>query len=394
MIVAALLTAGLSLRLAVASVPPVLDDVRAAEGLGAVATGLLATAPVICFGLGAWATPVVTGAGNLERALMAGLAATAAGIVLRALPGAAPLFAGTLASGAGTAVSNVIAPSLIKREFARPGPMMGAFVLAMSTSAVVAAAATVPIAELTGSWRWGLAVWSLPTVIAAALLLPVAHRGAKDSAAGAAPLGRVPWRSGRAWQLAVFMAAQVMLFYSLLTWLPTIFRDHGMTPTTAGLLLSVMLLVGLPTSFAAPVLAARTENQRLVTILFGALWIAGLIGLAAGPATLPLLWMVILGAGQGGGVGLALTFPVLRSAGERQVAALSGMAQGFGYVAGALGALLLGVVHDATASWKVPLMLLVVVACVLLVSGLLAARPGHIGAAVSTAPGNLVDVAQ
>jgi CP family cyanate transporter-like MFS transporter len=180
------------------------------------------------------------------------------------------------------------------------------------------------------------------------------------------------------------MAAQVMLFYSLLNWLPSFFRDQGMSATWSGLLLSIMLFVGLPASLVAPVLAARAADQRLVTAVAAGGWIVGLVGLVASPGSLPLLWMVIIGAGQGASVGLALTFPVLRSAHELDAAALGGMAQGLGYAAGATGALAVGLLHSATGGWTVPLLLLVSVAVVQLVAGVSAGRPGHIVTAAGT----------
>ena len=43
--------AGLNLRIAVASVPPVIDEIAADLDLSSAAAGLLTGAPILCFGL-------------------------------------------------------------------------------------------------------------------------------------------------------------------------------------------------------------------------------------------------------------------------------------------------------------------------------------------------------
>ena len=70
-------------------------------------------------------------------------------------------------------------------------------------------------------------------------------------------------------------------------------------------------LVQIAPAFAIPVLAARRASQLdLLAVIVGTA-LAGLLGVLLVPGA-ALLWMVFLGIGQGGALGLALMLPVLR----------------------------------------------------------------------------------
>ncbi|HWV78457.1 MAG TPA: MFS transporter, partial [Isoptericola sp.] len=104
-------------------------------------------------------------------------------------------------------------------------------------------------------------------------------------------------------------------------------------------------------------------RQRALGVVIVALILTGLLGLVLAPGA-AVLWVVLLGLGQGGGISLALTLMALRTENAARTSELSGMAQSAGYVLAACGPLGLGVAHDATGSWTVPLLLLVVASLV------------------------------
>ena len=59
LLAAAIVFTALNLRTAVASVPPLLDEMRADVPLSAAAAGALTTTPVVCMALGALVAPRV-----------------------------------------------------------------------------------------------------------------------------------------------------------------------------------------------------------------------------------------------------------------------------------------------------------------------------------------------
>ena len=93
------------------------------------------------------------------------------------------------------------------------------------------------------------------------------------------------------------------------------------------------------------------------------------------------LWVSLLGFIMGGTFGLALTLLVLRAPDTESASQLSGMSQSVGYFVAAIGPPVFGYLHDLTAGWTVPLLLLGGVLAGKVLSGLPAGRQGLIATA-------------
>ncbi|MFD2349327.1 hypothetical protein ACFSTC_08015 [Nonomuraea ferruginea] len=99
------------------------------------------------------------------------------------------------------------------------------------------------------------------------------------------------------------------------------------------------------------------------------------------PTTVPWLWMIVLGIGQGASFALALLIIALRPADPAAVTALSAVAQSLGYVIAALGPLLFGYLGQVSGGWSVPLAAGLGVVGAQLVTGWFAGRPATLGKA-------------
>jgi CP family cyanate transporter-like MFS transporter len=91
-----------------------------------------------------------------------------------------------------------------------------------------------------------------------------------------------------------------------------------------------------------------------------------------------VLWVVILGLGQGAAFAIGLTLLVLRTRTHDSTAQLSAMAQSFGYLIAGLGPLVVGALHSSSGGWHVPLVFLLILLIPEAVTGLRAAAPGFI----------------
>jgi CP family cyanate transporter-like MFS transporter len=109
----------------------------------------------------------------------------------------------------------------------------------------------------------------------------------------------------------------------------------------------------------------------------------GLAGVVYAPLGSAVFWVLILGAGQNAALSLAIFFTMARTPHAMAAASLSGMAQAVGYLLASAGPLEVGLLHSATGSWNVPLAVLFVLNGILLVAGLLAARPRVLPAAAA-----------
>lgn len=363
----------MNLRPAVASVGPVLPEMRADVPLSGTGAALLTFLPVLCFGVFAGAAPRLARRVGIEATLLVVVSAVAVGLAVRVVDGPALLFVGTVVVGGAIAVGNVLVPPLVKRDFPdRAGLMMGVYTMTVSGSAAVAAGLTVPLGAAIGfGWRGALAVWLVPAVVAAVVWLP---RARGHTRAAEPPTGRSLWRSALAWQVTLYFGVQSLSYYAVLAWLPSIYRDHGFSAAEAGVLLSVAGLVQIPVALLLPTLATRSRNQiahiTASTVLLG----AGLTGVLLAPTAAPYVWVVLIGVGQGGAFALGLNLFVLRTHRVSDTARLSAMAQSIGYVISAFGPLLVGVVHDVTGSWAPPVLLLLVLLVPQLVFGALSGR--------------------
>ncbi|MFJ7064266.1 CynX/NimT family MFS transporter [Streptomyces sp. NPDC101115] len=381
--------ASLNMRAALASVSPLVSELAAAYGLSSAASSLVTSVPVLFLGLGALVAPWLGRRFGAERVLPAALLLLGAGILVRVLPSAAALYGGGVLVGTAIALLNVLMPGLIKRDFPdRAASMTSVYTGAMIAGATVVAAASVPLERALGGWQASLGVWSLLAVVAALAWLPqvvvargrtgAAHevRAATAAGSGAPDSGAVRsvWRSALAWQVTLFMGLQSLWSYVLIAWMPTIFTDHGMSRSAAGVVFAFNNLIQVAGAFAVPLLAGRMRSQRPLIVLVTTMVAAGYAGLMVAPVQGAWLWSAVLGLGQGGAVGLALTLIVLRSGDAVTAARLSGMAQTVGYLLAAAGPLAAGALHQATGSWTPPIAAVLGVCATALAVGLLAAR--------------------
>jgi MFS transporter, CP family, cyanate transporter len=378
---------GLNLRIAVASVPPIIDELERELGLSATAAGVLTAAPVLCFGALAPAAPMVARRLGAERVLLLALAPILIGVLGRAAGSTFALFAGTLLAGAGVAVANVIVPSVIKGRFDRStGIVTGLYVAALTGGAAVAAGLTVPFERSLG-WEAALAVWAFPTAIAVLVLgAAVARTPASVSPPVEGGGLRVLLGDRLAWQVTLYMGLQSLVFYAGLAWLPSILRDAGYSAGWAGTLLALYAFGGIPTSLLIPVLAAKLRDQQLLAAGVTALEAVALAGLLVAPGA-AVAWVALLALGQGGAIGLALTLMSLRAPNPRRAAELSGMAQAVGYSLAAIGPFAIGALHDWSGDWDVPVIALLLVTLPLLVVGVRAGRAGVVRPARSASAG-------
>ena len=374
LLVVAIVAVALNQRPAVVAVAPVLGDLRADTGLTSALAGLLTTLPVLCFGAFAPVAPRLARRIGLETAVAASLVLLTAGISLRLLPPVALLYAGSLIAGAAIAIANVLMPAYVKREFARPGAVMGAYSAALNIGAAAAAGLTVPIGTaLGGDWRVALASWGVLALAALALWLPVAGgRGLRS-----APDDSGSWsllREPLARQVTAFLGLQSVQFYSVSAWLPTLLADAGVPVREGGLLLAVSNVAGAAGALLVPGLAGRMRTQRPLVLAVLAAYVVGLTGLWSTPGSGALIWVALFGLAQGSGFALALTLIVLRSATPLVAARLGGVAQCVGYLVAATGPVVLGALHDLTDGWHWPVGLLLVVLAPMTWAGWGAAR--------------------
>ncbi|MFE9683908.1 CynX/NimT family MFS transporter [Streptomyces sp. NPDC006285] len=432
LVIAGIVLTALNLRPAITSLGALLEEVRDGLGMSGSVAGLLTSVPPLCFAVFGVMAPRLARRFGLPAVVCAGMLAIGTGLVIRPFTGNT---VGFLAASAlalmGIAVSNVLMPVIVKRWFPdRVGSMTGLYSMALALGTASAAAVTVPMTRsLGGGWQAGLGVWAglaavavlpwLPLVRAKGTALSV-ERAPAPAPAGrrepaSAPDGRrqsvpapdghptpdghqesVPGPDGRresapaadrrrepaplritrsrtAWALAVFFGLQATAAYITMGWMAQIFRDAGVPAGTAGLLLAVTMVMGVPLAFVIPRLATRLPHQGPIVIALGLCGFAGYAGLYLAPAGGAWAWALLLGVSNCA-FPLALTMVGMRARTGAGVAQLSAFAQSTGYLISIPGPLLVGVLYQHSGGWGLPIALMAGLMVPQIVVGVLAGR--------------------
>ncbi|MGW6145094.1 CynX/NimT family MFS transporter [Streptomyces sp. NPDC055140] len=380
LMIVGIVLAALNLRPAITSLGALLEEVRDGLGMSGSVAGLLTSVPPLCFAIFGVMAPRLARRFGPGAVVCAGMAAIAAGLVIRPFTGSTVGF--LVASGLalmGIAVSNVLMPVIVKRRFPdRVGSMTGLYSMALALGTSLAAAVTVPMTDaLGGNWKTGLAVWAALAVAAVVPWVPlVRERGAEGgTAAGASQQddGLRITRSRTAWALAVFFGLQATAAYITMGWMAQIFRDAGVSAGTAGVLLAVTMAMGVPLAFVIPRLATRLPSQGPIVIALGVCGLAGYAGLYLAPSGGAWVWAILLGISNCA-FPLALTMVGMRARTGTGVAKLSAFAQSTGYLISIPGPLLVGVLYQHSGGWGVPIALMAALMVPQIVVGVIAGR--------------------
>lgn len=376
-----------NLRPAAVSVGPVLAEVRAGLHMSAVTTGLLTSLPVLAFAAFGAAAPGLAARLGVHRVTLTALLAVVVGLGGRAAaPGEWAFLLCSMVALAGMAMANVLLPSLVRLHFAdRVGQVTALYTGALSIGLTASLVATVPIAEAAGTWRWGLGTWALLALVAA---VPWIRLAAHDRALERQPrevrLGDVA-RTRLGLAMALAFGLQSMQAYMIFGWFALLWRDAGFTPAEAGVLVGLVAGTSIPLSLWLPQVLARSARPGRVLAAVVLCYPVAYVGLMVAPHDLAVLWAVLTGAGTTT-FPLVLTLIGLRARTSGGTAALSGFTQSAGYLLAAVGPFTIGIVHEATGGWTVPLTLMTALTAPLLAICLYVARPATLEDQLRTPP--------
>ncbi|MET8041233.1 MFS transporter [Micromonospora sp. NPDC005215] len=376
----------LTLRQAVAAISPILGDIRVDIPISNIGVGLLGTLPPILLAASGFMAPRVARGFGLDGGIVLALLLMTLGHLVRAFaPGFAVLLVGSVVALAGTGIGNVLLPPIVRRYFPdRVALLTAVYVCIVGVSTAVPAAVAAPVAEQIG-WRFSLGIWSVTSVVALVPWLVIIARERRQRLSDAVAVESPPpalvtrlWRSRVALSITVVFSTSTICTYAAFAWLPEILGDiAGSTRTEAGVLLAVTGIISVPGALIAPLLVARLRNVGWLIAAGIASFVLGYLGLLLAPATLTLLWVLLIGSGS-------ILFPVclvlinVRTRTHGGTVALSGFAQGVAYALGALGPLLVGLLHDVSGGWTLPLLFLLAVALVATIPAITLARPAFV----------------
>jgi MFS transporter, CP family, cyanate transporter len=300
---------GMSTRITILAVPPVIPLIREELRMSEAEVGLLVGLPVLTWALAAIPGSLLIARLGATFTLAAGLAVTGLAAAGR---GAAPdvwaLYAATMLMGCGIAVMQPALPTLV-REWVPHRIGLGTAVSSNGMMVGVAAgpALTIPfvLPLLDQSWRMSFVWWAAP-VLALALVFPLlAPRQAEPTTAEfSIPRQWWPdWKNPLIWLLGLTFGANNSLYYGTNAFLPDYLASAGRADLIGA---ALGFLNG--SQFVASILllatADRLQNRVWPYLVFGPTALLGVAGIMLGDG----LWVVAAAALVG--FSLSVTFVV------------------------------------------------------------------------------------
>jgi CP family cyanate transporter-like MFS transporter len=382
LLVVGIVALSFNLRPAAVSVGPVLDQIRDGLRMSGAETGVLTSLPVLAFAVFGGLAPRLSRILGPHRLTFGALLCVVVGLFGRSrVDDVLAFLTLSLVALAGMAIANVVLPSLVKLHFpTKVGTMTAAYTTGLALGLTSASVLTVPLSDALGGWESGLMVWSLTAAVAVVpwVALLREDRVSEHDEPPASPigLGEVA-RTRLGWMMALFFGAQSLQAYAIFGWFAEVYRDAGFSSSNAGLLLGVITAISIPMSFVVPALAGRLSNVSWIVVFYFGCYVLGYAGLIIAPVGGAVIWAVLVGLGTTT-FPLILTLIGLRARTAAGTAALSGFTQSVGYLIAAIGPFVVGLLHDLTDGWTVPLVFLIVLSVPLLLTGLAVSRTAYL----------------
>ena len=345
---------GVSLRTPFTVLPIILGDISQGLGVEVSSLGVLTSLPLLMFTLFSLFSTRLAQKIGLEHLFTYSLFFLTIGSLIR-LINLPLLYLGTLMVGASIAVINVLLPSLIQANQPKKiGFLTTLYVTSMGIATALASYLAVPITQAS-SWK-GLIILLTLLCLATFLVWLPNHRYNHRLAPQTKQKSKTKvMRNKQVWAVIIFAGFQSLLFYTAMTWLPTMAIHAGLSSHKAGLLTSIFSLISIPFSMTIPSLTTSlsTRNRQLMLTLVS---LAGVVGISMlfFPISNFFYWLAIhllIGTATSALFPYLMVNFSLKTSAPEKTAQLSGLSQTGGYILAAFGPTLFGYSFDFFHSW-------------------------------------------
>jgi CP family cyanate transporter-like MFS transporter len=310
---------GVSMRVTILAVPPVIPLIHTDLHLSEAQVGLLVSLPLLLFAVAAVPGALLVHRLGTLRTLLVGIAVTAAAAAGRGgATGAWSLFAATFVMGLGIAIMQPALPALV-REWLPNRIALGA---ATSTNGLVMGGMLAPtftapfVLPLVGdNWRLALVAWTAPVVATAVALLLFAPRTAPPAPLDAAVERRwwPDWRSPLLWLLGLTFGANNAMFFGANAFVPDYLVNQGRADLVAPAL-ACLNGAQLVASLLMLPFADRLQRWRaLPYLVFGPISLVSAIGLMLSGGAWSVVWAGAIGFSTAVTFAVMLALPPLLS---------------------------------------------------------------------------------
>lgn len=345
---------GVSLRTPFTVLPIILGNISQGLEVEVSSLGVLTSLPLLMFTLFSPFSTRLAQKIGLEHLFTYSLFFLTIGSLIR-LINLPLLYLGTLMVGASVAVINVLLPSLIQANQPKKiGFLTTLYVTSMGIATALASYLAVPITQAS-SWKGLILLLTLLCLATFLVWLPN-HRYNHRLAPQTKQKSQIKvMRNKQVWAIIIFSGFQYLIFYTVMTWLPTMSIHAGLSSHEAGLLTSILSLISIPFSMTIPSLTTSlsTRNRQLMLTLVS---LAGVVGISMlfFPINNFIYWLAIhllIGTATSALFPYLMVNFSLKTSAPEKTAQLSGLSQTGGYILAAFGPTLFGYSFDLFHSW-------------------------------------------
>ncbi|HEU3579939.1 CynX/NimT family MFS transporter [Streptococcus pneumoniae] len=345
---------GVSLRTPFTVLPIILGNISQGLEVEVSSLGVLTSLPLLMFTFFSPFSTQLAQKIGLEHLFTYSLFFLTIGSLIR-LINLPLLYLGTLMVGASVAVINVLLPSLIQANQPKKiGFLTTLYVTSMGIATALASYLAVPITQAS-SWKGLILLLTLLCLATFLVWLPN-HRYNHRLAPQTKQKSQIKvMRNKQVWAIIIFSGFQSLIFYTVMTWLPTMSIHAGLSSHEAGLLTSILSLISIPFSMTIPSLTTSlsTRNRQLMLTLVS---LAGVVGISMlfFPINNFIYWLAIhllIGTATSALFPYLMVNFSLKTSTPEKTAQLSGLSQTGGYILAAFGPTLFGYSFDLFHSW-------------------------------------------
>ncbi|CNA01280.1 cyanate permease [Streptococcus pneumoniae] len=345
---------GVSLRTPFTVLPIILGNISQGLEVEVSSLGVLTSLPLLMFTLFSPFSTRLAQKIGLEHLFTYSLFFLTIGSLIR-LINLPLLYLGTLMVGASVAVINVLLPSLIQANQPKKiGFLTTLYVTSMGIATALASYLAVPITQAS-SWKGLILLLTLLCLATFLVWLPN-HRYNHRLAPQTKQKSQIKVMCNKqVWAIIIFSGFQSLIFYTVMTWFPTMSIHAGLSSHEAGLLTSILSLISIPFSMTIPSLTTSlsTRNRQLMLTLVS---LAGVVGISMlfFPINNFIYWLAIhllIGTATSALFPYLMVNFSLKTSAPEKTAQLSGLSQTGGYILAAFGPTLFGYSFDLFHSW-------------------------------------------
>ncbi|HEU7091132.1 TPA: CynX/NimT family MFS transporter [Streptococcus pneumoniae] len=345
---------GVSLRTPFTVLPIILGNISQGLEVEVSSLGVLTSLPLLMFTLFSPFSTQLAQKIGLEHLFTYSLFFLTIGSLIR-LINLPLLYLGTLMVGASVAVINVLLPSLIQANQPKKiGFLTTLYVTSMGIATALASYLAVPITQAS-SWKGLILLLTLLCLATFLVWLPNYRYNHRLAPQTKQKSQIKVMRNKQVWAIIIFSGFQSLIFYTVMTWLPTMSIHAGLSSHEAGLLTSILSLISIPFSMTIPSLTTSlsTRNRQLMLTLVS---LAGVVGISMlfFPINNFIYWLAIhllIGTATSALFPYLMVNFSLKTSAPEKTAQLSGLSQTGGYILAAFGPTLFGYSFDLFHSW-------------------------------------------